>query len=59
MIVMAHPVAGTGLTLIEANHVFHYGRWWNPATESQATDRVYRIGQTRDVHVYYLVGKAP
>lgn len=45
-------VAGIGLTITEANHVFHYGRWWNPAVESQATDRVYRIGQKRDVFVY-------
>jgi hypothetical protein len=48
-----------GLTLVEANHVIHYGRWWNPAKEAQATDRVYRIGQTRDVHVYHLIAKDP
>ena len=46
-----------GLTLTEANHVFHYGRWWNPAKEAQATDRVYRIGQEKDVHIYYLIAK--
>jgi hypothetical protein len=44
-----------GLTLVEANHVFHYGRWWNPAKEAQATDRVFRIGQEKDVHVYQLI----
>jgi len=59
VIVLSPDVAGVGLTLIEANHVFHYGRWWNPAKEAQATDRVYRIGQTRNVHVYYLIAKDP
>lgn len=38
-----------------ANHVIHYTRTWNPAKEDQATDRAYRIGQTRDVYVYYPV----
>ena len=47
------------MTIVEANHVIHYGRWWNPAKESQATDRVYRIGQTRPVHVYYPVSTHP
>jgi hypothetical protein len=58
-IILSPDVAGLGLTLVEANHVIHYGRWWNPAKESQATDRVYRIGQTRDVYVYYPVAKDP
>ena len=58
-IVLSPEVAGVGLTLVEANHVIHYGRWWNPATESQATDRAYRIGQTREVHVYYPIAKDP
>ena len=44
-------VAGVGLTILEANHVIH-GRWWQPAVEAQATDRVYRLGQTKEVHVY-------
>ncbi|UEM20723.1 DEAD/DEAH box helicase [Skermanella mucosa] len=43
---------GTGLTLTAANHVFHYDRWWNPAVENQATDRAFRIGQTRRVQVH-------
>ena len=51
-IVLSPFVAGVGLTLTEANHVIHYGRWWNPAVEAQATDRVYRRGQVRPVHVY-------
>jgi len=46
---------GTGLTLTEANHVVHLDRWWNPAVENQATDRVHRIGQTRRVQVHTLV----
>jgi hypothetical protein len=52
VIVLSPFVAGVGLTIVEANHVIHYGRWWNPAVEAQATDRVYRLGQTREVHVY-------
>lgn len=43
---------GTGLNLTAANHVFHFDRWWNPAVENQATDRVFRIGQTRKVQVH-------
>lgn len=36
---------------MRANHVFHFDRWWNPAVENQATDRAYRIGQSREVQV--------
>lgn len=46
---------GLGLNLTAANHVFHFDRWWNPAVETQATDRVYRIGQTRRVQVHKFV----
>jgi SNF2 family DNA or RNA helicase len=46
---------GTGLNLTAANHVVHYDRWWNPAVENQATDRAYRIGQKRFVHVHKMV----
>jgi SNF2 family DNA or RNA helicase len=46
---------GLGLNLTAANHVFHFDRWWNPAVESQATDRAYRIGQTRKVQVHKFV----
>jgi SNF2 family DNA or RNA helicase len=46
---------GTGLNLTAANHVVHIDRWWNPATEAQATDRAFRIGQDRDVQVHTLV----
>ncbi|WP_410565894.1 DEAD/DEAH box helicase [Amycolatopsis sp. cmx-4-61] len=47
--------AGTGLNLTRADHVVHFDRWWNPAVEDQATDRAYRIGQTRPVQVHRLV----
>ncbi|MFF5452807.1 DEAD/DEAH box helicase [Streptomyces sp. NPDC012950] len=49
--------AGTGLNLTRAGHVIHYDRWWNPAVEEQATDRAYRIGQTRPVQVHRLVAE--
>lgn len=48
---------GLGLNLTGANYVFHLDPWWNPAIEQQATDRTYRIGQTRAVTVYHLVSK--
>lgn len=47
--------AGTGLNLTRAAHVVHFDRWWNPAVEAQATDRAYRIGQTRPVQVHRMV----
>jgi SNF2 family DNA or RNA helicase len=46
---------GTGLNLTAANHVIHYDLWWNPAVETQATDRTYRIGQNKNVMVYRLI----
>jgi hypothetical protein len=55
VLVLSPFVAGVGITIVEANHVIHYGRWWNPAVESQATDRVYRLGQTKEVHVYFPI----
>lgn len=58
-LVLSPDVAGIGLTVIEANHVIHYGRWWNPAREAQATARAWRIGQRRPVHVYYLIARDP
>ena len=51
-IIMSPLSAGVGLNITEANHVIHYSRWWNPAKEDQASDRVYRIGQKRPVHIY-------
>jgi SNF2 family DNA or RNA helicase len=59
VLILSPFVAGIGLTIVEANHVVHYGRWWNPAVESQATDRAYRIGQTRDVSVYLPILRDP
>ena len=50
--VLSLKAGGTGLNLTRANHVFHYDRWWNPAVEDQATDRVYRIGQTKNVQIH-------
>lgn len=57
-----HPIllislkaGGVGLNLTAASHVFHFDRWWNPAVENQATDRAYRIGQTRTVQVHKFV----
>jgi SNF2 family DNA or RNA helicase len=52
VLILSPFVAGVGLTIVEANHVIHYGRWWNPAVENQATDRAYRLGQHKEVHVY-------
>lgn len=53
VIIMSPVAAGMGLNVTAANHVIHYSRHWNPAKESQATDRAYRIGQEKDVYVYY------
>jgi SNF2 family DNA or RNA helicase len=52
LFVLSLKAGGTGLNLTRACHVFHFDRWWNPAVENQATDRAFRIGQTRDVHVH-------
>ncbi|MCB8957685.1 MAG: DEAD/DEAH box helicase [Nocardioides sp.] len=46
---------GTGLNLTRADHVVHVDRWWNPAVEEQATDRAYRIGQTKPVQVHRMI----
>jgi SNF2 family DNA or RNA helicase len=46
---------GVGLNLTRANSVVHFDRWWNPAVEAQATDRVHRIGQTKTVQVFKFV----
>ena len=53
--ILSLKAGGTGLTLTAANHVIHYDRWWNPAVENQATDRAFRIGQTRDVQVHKFI----
>nr|WP_256386542.1 SNF2-related protein [Hydrocoleum sp. CS-953] len=55
IMILSLKAGGTGLNLTRANHVFHFDRWWNPAVENQATDRVFRIGQTRNVQVHKFV----
>ncbi|WP_367306584.1 DEAD/DEAH box helicase [Alicyclobacillus acidocaldarius] len=55
VLVLSLRAGGVGLNLTRANHVFHYDRWWNPAVEDQATDRAYRIGQTRSVEVHKMI----
>lgn len=59
VLVLSPIAAGVGLNITGANHVIHFSRHWNPAKEEQATDRAYRIGQKKDVHVYYpkAIGK--
>ena len=54
VMILSPKAGGVGLTLTAANHVIHLSRWWNPAVEDQCTDRVFRIGQEKTVHVYYL-----
>jgi len=55
VIVLSPLAVGFGVNIQAANHVVHFTRTWNPAKEDQATDRAYRIGQERDVVVYYPV----
>lgn len=55
ILVLSLKAGGTGLNLTKANHVIHYDRWWNPAVENQATDRVYRIGQNNNVQVHKFI----
>ncbi len=55
VIIMSPLAAGVGLTIVAANNVINFSRHWNPAKEDQAVDRVYRIGQTKNVFVYNLL----
>ncbi|SCY32285.1 non-specific serine/threonine protein kinase [Desulfoluna spongiiphila] len=55
--VLSLKAGGVGLNLTRANHVVHFDRWWNPAVENQATDRAFRIGQTKKVVVHTFVTK--
>ncbi len=55
VLILSLKAGGVGLNLTAATHVFHFDRWWNPAVEDQATDRTYRIGQTRNVQVHKLI----
>lgn len=51
IMILSSKTVRTGLTITSANYVIHYTRWWNPAVENQATDRVYGIGQEKEVSV--------
>lgn len=53
VIILSTVAVGFGVNIQKANHVIHYTRSWNPAKEDQATDRAYRIGQDKEVYVYY------
>ena len=53
--VLSLKTGGAGLNLTAASHVIHFDRWWNPAVENQATDRAFRIGQTKNVLVHKFV----
>lgn len=53
--VLSLKAGGTGLNLTQASHIIHFDRWWNPAVENQATDRAFRIGQTKNVLVHKFV----
>ena len=55
LFILSIKAGGVGLNLTSANHVFHIDRWWNPAVENQATDRVFRIGQKKNVMVHKFV----
>lgn len=53
--ILSLKAAGTGLNLTRASHVIHFDRWWNPATENQASDRAYRMGQKKHVVIHPLI----
>ncbi len=53
--ILTLKAGGLGLNLTAASHVFHYDRWWNPAVEKQAADRIFRIGQTQNVQIHKFV----
>ena len=57
VLILSPEAGGVGLNITSANHVIHLSREWNPAKEDQSTDRAYRIGQTKDVYVYYPIAK--
>lgn len=59
VMILSPKAGGVGLTITAANHVIHLTRWWNPAVEDQATDRAYRIGQTKDVTVWVPIAEHP
>ena len=59
VMILSPKAGGVGITLTAANHVIHLSRLWNPAVEDQCSDRAYRIGQTKDVHIYYPMAINP
>jgi hypothetical protein len=59
VMILSPRAGGVGLTLTAANHVIHLSRWWNPAVEDQCTDRVFRIGESRKVHIYLPIARHP
>lgn len=59
VMILSPKAGGVGVTLTAATHVIHLTRWWNPAVEDQCSDRAYRIGQSRDVTIYYPLAIHP
>lgn len=59
VMILSPRAGGVGLTLTAANHVIHLSRWWNPAVEDQCSDRVYRIGQRREVSIHLPLAQHP
>jgi SNF2 family DNA or RNA helicase len=59
VMLLSPKAGGVGLTVTAANHVIHLTRWWNPAVEDQSTDRAFRIGQKKTVHVYIPLALHP
>lgn len=57
ILILSAEAGGVGFNITAANHVIHLSRCWNPAKEDQATDRVYRIGQEKEVHVYLPIAQ--
>ena len=57
VLLMTLKTGGVGLNLTKASYVFHLEPWWNPAVENQATDRVHRLGQSKNVTVYRMIMK--
>lgn len=59
VLIISPKAGGVGLTITNANNVIHLDRWWNPAVEDQCSDRVYRIGQKRNVYIYIPIATHP
>ncbi len=57
VMIVSPQAGGVGFTMTNANHVIHLSRWWNPAVEDQCNDRIYRIGQTKEVFVHTLTAR--